>query len=101
MHFIFLLTNHFLGDTSALVPALTSTSTSITNVTTVTKNIQLFVAPIFLLVIGITAFSFLLKKQMKKFIEFVILTVGVGVFFYTPGVVENIAKTIAGLFGNS
>lgn len=100
MH-IYLLVNHFLFATPApdTIPTLTSTSTSIVNVNTVTNNIRLFLAPLVLLIISIVAVMFLLKKQMKKFIEFAILAIATGVFFYTPGIVQSVATTISGLFG--
>jgi len=70
------------------------------NVSNITAGIKLFLGPIVLLIISGVSISFLLKREMKKFIQFAVLTVAVGVFFYVPNIIEPIAKSIAGLFGN-
>jgi hypothetical protein len=64
----------------------------------IADGVRNFVAPFFLLAIGIAAMSFLFKRQMTEFLQFIVLGVGVAVFFYVPGVVEKVANTIAGFF---
>lgn len=54
-----------------------------------------FVAPLFLLAISLVACSFLVKRQMTQFLQFIAIAVGVAVFFYVPGVVEGLARFIA------
>lgn len=83
--------NHFLAIGSGAV-------TSTQDVTALTNGLRTFLGPIVLLIISAVSISFLLKREMKKFIQFAILTVGVGVFFYVPNIVEGIARMIAGLF---
>lgn len=64
----------------------------------IANAIRDFIAPFFLLAIGIAAMSFLFKRQMTEFLQFIALGAGVAVFFYVPGVVEKIANTIAAVF---
>lgn len=70
-------------------------------VTNITDGLRAFLAPIVMLIISAVAISFLLKREMKKFIQFAVLTIGVGVFFYVPGIVESLAKMVAGLFSGA
>lgn len=78
-----------------------STPVSTNTGQTFADSIKTFVAPIVLLVIGLVAISFLFKRQLTQFFQFMALAVLAGVFFYTPGIVENIARFISGLFGAS
>lgn len=63
--------------------------------------IRSWVAPIFLVVLGLAAMSFLFRRQMTEFFQFFALAVGVGVFFYVPGVVETLANAAASALGGS
>ena len=54
-----------------------------------------FISPLILLFIGVVALSFLMKKEITQFFQFILLAIGVGVFFYTPGVVEKLATVIS------
>ena len=64
-------------------------------------GIRNFLAPIMLLIISGVSLTFLLKREMKKFIQFAVITLAVGVFFYAPGIIPSLATSIAGLFGYS
>lgn len=97
MYRIHLLASHFLGTLTGIDPSANAANASATT-QTILNNIQNFLGPIFLAMIGILALTFLMKKQMKRFIEFMILAVAVAVLFYDPGIVKNIASAIAGLF---
>lgn len=57
-----------------------------------------FIAPIFLLVVGIVALSFLMRRQIAAFFQFFALTVLIAVLFYWPGVINGFASWVAGLF---
>jgi hypothetical protein len=61
-------------------------------------KIREFIAPLFLLAIGIAAMSFLFQRQVTQFLQFAALAVGVAVFFYVPGIVETVARFIASAF---
>ena len=63
------------------------------------QNARDFIAPIFLLIIGLVALTFLFKRQLMQFFQFFIIAVLVGVLFYVPGIVENFARWAATLFG--
>ena len=59
---------------------------------------QLFIAPIFLLAIGIFALTFLAKRQMTQFFQFFALVILIGILFYYPGIIKSFAEWGAGLF---
>lgn len=96
MHTIYLLVNHFDQGTG-IDPSANYTNASQTT-SDILGNISNILGPLFLAGIGILALTFLAKKQMKRFIEFMILAVLVAVLFYDPGIVKNLANAIAGLF---
>lgn len=82
-----------------LAAASPAANEAATNVKNLTDGIRAFLAPIILLIISVVALSFLLKREMKKAIQFAVIAIFVGVFFYTPNIVENLATMISGLFG--
>lgn len=96
MHTVYLLVNHFSQGTGIDPSANYANASSTTQ--TILDNLQNILGPIFLAIIGILALTFLAKKQMKRFIEFIILAIAVAVLFYDPGIVKNLANAIAGLF---
>jgi uncharacterized membrane protein YoaK (UPF0700 family) len=57
-----------------------------------------FIAPIFMLVVGVVALSFLMRRQITAFLQFFALVVLIAVVFYFPGVFEGFARWVAGLF---
>lgn len=58
-------------------------------------TIRDFIAPLFLLAVGIAALSFLFQRQVTQFLQFIALAVGIAVFFYFPGVLEGLAKILS------
>jgi type IV secretory pathway VirB2 component (pilin) len=58
-------------------------------------SIRNFVGPILLVVIGIIAIPFLVRREMTQFIIFVVIAVAVFILFYAPGIVEGLAKGVA------
>lgn len=97
-----LMTAFYKGSTcvaTATVPCVTTDQTQ--SVKNITANLQAFIGPILLFAIGAISLSFLMKKEMKKFIQFIVLAIAVAVVFYTPDVIINISKIVAALFGGS
>lgn len=59
------------------------------------EAIRNFVGPILLVVIGIIAIPFLVRREMTQFIMFVVIAIAVFLLFYAPGIVESLAKSVA------
>jgi hypothetical protein len=59
------------------------------------NSIRSFVGPILLVVIGIIAIPFLVRREMTQFIIFVVIAVAVFILFYAPGIIEGLAKGVA------
>ena len=55
--------------------------------------------PLFLGIVGIVALFFLFTREVTKFMQFLVLAVAIGVVFYVPDIVENLAKGIAAALG--
>ena len=55
--------------------------------------------PLFLGIVGIVALFFLFTREVTKFMQFLVLAVAIGVIFYVPDIVENLAKGIAAALG--
>jgi uncharacterized membrane protein YgdD (TMEM256/DUF423 family) len=64
---------------------------------TLVQFITNFVGPILTLAIGIIAIKFLVQREMTKFFQFAAIAVLVGVLFFTPDLIQNLAKW----FGNA
>jgi hypothetical protein len=55
--------------------------------------------PLFLGLIGIVALYFLFTREITRFVQFIVLAVAIAVVFYTPSIVETLAKGIANALG--
>lgn len=55
--------------------------------------------PLFLGIVGIVAIFFLFTREVVRFVQFVVLAIAIAVIFYTPGIIEAIAKGITGALG--
>ncbi len=55
--------------------------------------------PLFLGLIGIVALYFLFTREITRFVQFIVLAVAIAVVFYTPDIVETLAKGIANALG--
>jgi hypothetical protein len=55
--------------------------------------------PLFLGIVGIVAIFFLFTREITRFVQFVVLAVAIAVIFYTPGIIQELAKGIAGALG--
>lgn len=67
----------------------------IADTTQLASAIRNFVGPILLVVIGIIAIPFLVRREMTQFIMFVVIAVAVFLLFYAPGIIESLAKGVA------
>lgn len=57
--------------------------------------IRNFVGPILLLIIGIIAITFLVKREMTQFIIFLVIAIAVALIFYAPGIISSLAGSVA------
>lgn len=67
----------------------------------IASAVQAYVGPFLLLIIGIVAITFLFKRQVTQFVIFLVIALGVAIFFYAPGVIVSIAKSFTGETGVS
>jgi hypothetical protein len=77
--------------TSGLTAAL-STSNLVT-------YLQGLFGPLFLGIVGIVAIFFLFTREITRFVQFVVLAIAIAVIFYTPGIIQTLAKGIASALG--
>ncbi len=61
---------------------------------------QIF-GPLFLVIVSIVAIFFLFTKEITRFVQFIILAIGIGIIFYVPQIIETTAKAIAKALGVS
>jgi predicted lipid-binding transport protein (Tim44 family) len=55
--------------------------------------------PLFLGLVGIVALFFLFTREITRFVQFIVLAILIAVVFYTPNIVELLAKGIANALG--
>jgi uncharacterized sodium:solute symporter family permease YidK len=55
--------------------------------------------PLFLGIVGIVALFFLFTREITRFVQFILLAVGIAVIFYTPSIVQTLAKGISNALG--
>jgi len=55
--------------------------------------------PLFLGIVGIVALFFLFTREITRFVQFIVLAVAIAVIFYTPDIVETLAKGISNALG--
>jgi len=78
---------------AAAVPQAAISTTGLVN------YLQGLFGPLFLGLIGIVALYFLFTREITKFVQFLVLAVAIAVVFYTPTIVETLAKGIANALG--
>jgi hypothetical protein len=61
--------------------------------------LQSLFGPLFLGIVGIVALFFLFTREITRFVQFIVLAVLIAVVFYTPDIVEELAKGIANALG--
>lgn len=58
-------------------------------------SIRNFVGPILMIVVGIIALTFLVRREMTQFLMFLVITIAVFAIFYAPGILKSLAKGVA------
>lgn len=66
---------------------------------TLADGIRNFIGPILMLVVGVIAITFLLKREMTQFLIFLVIAIVVFILFYAPDVLKNIAQGAEGAAG--
>jgi hypothetical protein len=61
--------------------------------------LQSLFGPLFLGIVGIVALFFLFTREITRFVQFIVLAILIAVVFYTPSIVETLAKGIANALG--
>jgi hypothetical protein len=61
--------------------------------------LQSLFGPLFLGIVGIVALFFLFTREITRFVQFLLLAVGIAVIFYTPDIVKTLATGIANALG--
>jgi hypothetical protein len=69
------------------------------NTTGLVSYLQSLFGPLFLGLVGIVALFFLFTREITRFVQFIVLAVLIAVVFYTPDIVEELAKGIASALG--
>lgn len=65
----------------------------------VIENIRDFITPIFLLVVGIVAITFLFRRQTTQLIQFILIATLVGVLLFSPEIIQSFSTWVADVFG--
>jgi hypothetical protein len=65
----------------------------------IVRTVQAYVGPVFLLLIGIVALTFLFRREVMQFVIFLIIAILIAILFYAPGVVKAIAEAFTGETG--
>ena len=79
---------------SLIIAAPSSLSTS-----GLVNYLQGLFGPLFLGIVGIVALFFLFTREIIRFVQFLVLAVAIAVIFYTPSIVEELAKGITNALG--
>jgi hypothetical protein len=79
---------------SMIIAAPSSLSTS-----GLVNYLQGLFGPLFLGIVGIVALFFLFTREILRFVQFLVLAVAIAVIFYTPSIVEELAKGITSALG--
>ena len=82
----------------SIIASAASQAAAINTVGLVTYLQTLF-GPLFLGIVGIVALFFLFTREITRFVQFIVLAILIAVVFYTPNIVELLAKGIAGALG--
>jgi hypothetical protein len=69
------------------------------NTNNLVTYLQGLFGPLFLGLVGIVALFFLFTREITRFVQFIVLAILIAVVFYTPNIVELLAKGIANALG--
>ncbi len=83
-----------MSNHSLILAASSSLSTS-----GLVSYLQGLFGPLFLGIVGIVALFFLFTREIIRFVQFLVLAVAIAVVFYTPSIVQTLAKGIANALG--
>ncbi|WP_242454189.1 hypothetical protein [Bailinhaonella thermotolerans] len=61
--------------------------------------LRTFFGPLFLVIVSVVAIFFLFTREITRFVQFILLAIGIGVIFYVPNIIETTAKAIAAALG--
>lgn len=62
---------------------------------TMWDTVKGFIEPIILAVIAVIAITFLVRRQVSQFVQFLVLGIGIMVIFEAPSIIKNIAQFFA------
>ena len=82
----------------SIIASAASQAASIST-TGLVKYLQSLFGPLFLGLVGIVALFFLFTREITRFVQFMVLAILIAVVFYTPNIVELLAKGIASALG--
>jgi hypothetical protein len=71
------------------------------NTENIAENIRDFITPIYLLIVGVVALTFLFKRQTTQLIQFMIIAILVGLLLFTPEIIQNISGWVSEVFETS
>jgi hypothetical protein len=77
----------------------TTASPAALSTTGLVTYLQSLFGPLFLGIVGIIAIFFLFSREIIRFLQFVLLAIGIAVIFYTPDIVQTIATGLANALG--
>jgi hypothetical protein len=69
------------------------------NTSGLVSYLQGLFGPLFLGIVGIVALFFLFTREIIRFVQFLVLAVAIAVIFYTPSIVQELAKGISNALG--
>jgi hypothetical protein len=69
------------------------------NTSGLVNYLQGLFGPLFLGIVGIVALFFLFTREIIRFVQFLVLAVAIAVIFYTPSIVQELAKGISNALG--
>ncbi|WP_219510896.1 hypothetical protein [Nonomuraea ceibae] len=58
-----------------------------------------YFAPLFLVVVSVVALVFLFTRELTRFVQFMLVSVAIGVIFYVPDIIEVLAKGVGAALG--
>lgn len=67
-------------------------------VNAVTENIRSFITPIFLLVVGVVAITFLFRRQTTQLIQFMLIATLVGMLLFSPEIIASFSGWVSDVF---
>lgn len=64
----------------------------------VIENIRDFITPIFLLIVGVVAMTFLFKRQTTQLIQFMLIATLVGMLLFSPEIIASFSNWVSDVF---